>query len=165
MHSSSELIHDTSPPRAVPTEEPGIRAGWAWSLPRGPACARHARTLLADALAELGVPRDPIADAKLMVSELATNAYQHAADYGPHELWLAVDDDARPPAEVRCAVFDAFVDARLPGYSWTSGDCGRGLSIVAEMSQGRWGLLHTLSRLGTPVPGKAVWFVVPTRVA
>ncbi|WP_285495503.1 ATP-binding protein [Actinomadura sp. NBRC 104425] len=165
MHRTTELIHDISPPCAVPGGEPGIREGWAWSLPRGPACARHARALLAETLADLGVPRDPIADAKLMVSELATNAYQHAADYGPHELWLAVDGDAQPPAEIRCAVFDAYADARLPGYSWTSGDCGRGLSIVAQMSQGRWGLVHTLSRLGTPVPGKAVWFAVRTRAA
>ncbi|MFC7729567.1 hypothetical protein [Actinomadura keratinilytica] len=62
-------------------------------------------------------------------------------------------------------MFDAYADARLPGYSWTSGDCGRGLSIVAQMSQGRWGLVHTLSRLGPPVPGKAVWFAVRTRLA
>ncbi|GLW65468.1 hypothetical protein Arub01_37120 [Actinomadura rubrobrunea] len=161
MHTSSELIHDAAPPGAAPVGGPDVRSGWAWTLPRGPECARRARTLLADALAALAVPPDAIADARVMVSELATNAYQHAADHGPHELWLSADEGgARPPAEVRCAVFDAFGDATLPGYSWTSGDCGRGLSIVAELSRGRWGLLRTFSRLDTPVPGKAVWFAV-----
>ncbi|MGH8966099.1 MAG: hypothetical protein ACRDXB_12335, partial [Actinomycetes bacterium] len=67
--------------------------------------------------------------------------------------------------EVRCAVFDAFPDAALPGYSWTSGDCGRGLSIVRELSGGRWGMRRTRSRLGPSVRGKAVWFAVPGATA
>ncbi|MFG2090455.1 MULTISPECIES: ATP-binding protein [unclassified Spirillospora] len=179
----------------------GTRPGWVWALPGGPGCAGHARGVLHDALASLGVPRDVIADAQLMVSELATNAHQHAGEHGPHELWLYVaggetgdaeagDGDAgdrgprdRAPGdrgprgkgprdggsgdagEVRCAVFDALADAALPGYSWTSGDCGRGLSIVRELSGERWGMLRTLSRLGPPVRGKAVWFAVPGATA
>ncbi|WP_329521778.1 ATP-binding protein [Spirillospora sp. NBC_01491] len=148
-----------------------------WALPAGPGCAGHARRVLADALAELGVARDTIGDAALMVSELATNAHQHAGGHVPHELWLYQDEpDDRPPGEpgrpaeaggageageIRCAVFDAFADARLPGYSWTSGDCGRGIGIVHELSAGRWGMLRTLSRLGPEVRGKAVWFAIP----
>src|SRR5690606_39875598 len=72
--------------------------GWVWALPGGPGCAGHARSVLRDALAALGVPRDAIADAQLMVSELATNAHQHAGEHGPHELWLYVThpaDEAR----------------------------------------------------------------------
>ncbi|QKG21509.1 ATP-binding protein [Actinomadura verrucosospora] len=153
----------------------GARPGWVWALPGGPGCAGHARRVLRDALATLGVLDEAIGDAQLMVSELATNAHQHAGDHGPHELWLYLGDpsgpDARPAgaqviqagAEVRCAVFDAYLDASLPGYSWTSGDCGRGLSIVRELSRGRWGMLRTLSRLGPGVRGKAVWFAVPVR--
>ncbi|WP_433463288.1 ATP-binding protein [Spirillospora sp. CA-128828] len=133
--------------------------GWVWALPGGPGCAGHARGVLRDALASLGVPPDGIADAQLMVSELATNAHQHAGEHGPHELWLYMGDGTA--GEVRCAVFDALADAGLPGYSWTSGDCGRGLSIVRELSAGRWGMRRTLSRLGPPVRGKAVWFAVP----
>ncbi|NVI87414.1 ATP-binding protein [Actinomadura sp. BRA 177] len=133
--------------------------GWVWALPGGPGCAGHARRVLREALASLGAPPDAIADAQLMVSELATNAYQHAGEHGPHELWLYRGEG--PAREVRCAVFDAFADAALPGYSWTSGDCGRGLSIVRELSGGQWGLRRTLSRLGPPVRGKAVWFVLP----
>ncbi|MFC9970111.1 ATP-binding protein [Spirillospora sp. NPDC127200] len=142
------------------------RPGRVWALPRGPGCASHARRLLAEALAGVGAPAEVVGDARLMVSELATNAYQHAGEHGPHELWMYLGEPidlgaAEPLVEVRCAVFDAHAEARLPGYSWTSGDCGRGLSIVRELSRGRWGTLRTTSRLGPPVPGKAVWFAVP----
>ncbi|WP_372506819.1 ATP-binding protein [Actinomadura madurae] len=133
--------------------------GWVWALPGGPGCAGHARRVLGDALASLGVPGEVIADAQLMVSELATNAHQHAGEHGPHELWLYMGDGTA--GEVRCAVFDGFADAGLPVYSWTSGDCGRGLSIVQELSGGCWGLRRTLSRLGPSVRGKAVWFALP----
>ncbi|TDC62931.1 ATP-binding protein [Actinomadura sp. GC306] len=144
----------------------GPMPGWVWALPGGPGCASHARAVLRDALASLGVPRDVIADAQLMVSELATNAHQHAGEYGPHELWLYVaGGPADEAGEVRCAVFDTHADAALPGYSWTSGDCGRGLSIVRELSGERWGMRRTVSRLGPPVRGKAVWFAVPGATA
>lgn len=157
------------------TAATGARPGWVWALPGGPGCAGHARRVLRDALARLGVPPAAISDAQLMVSELATNAHQHAGDHGPHELWLYLGGadaaDAEPgeaaagSAEVRCAIFDAFAEAALPGYSWTSGDCGRGLSIVRELSCGRWGTRRTRSRLGPSVRGKAVWFAVPGATA
>ncbi|MBE1530319.1 ATP-binding protein [Actinomadura algeriensis] len=150
------------------TDEPdapaGTRPGWVWALPGGPGCAGHARRVLRDALAALDFPRDVIGDAQLMVSELATNAHQHAGDHGPHELWLYFGDDGtggEGTGEVRCAVFDALADAALPGYSWTSGDCGRGLGIVRELAHGRWGMRRTRSRLGPSVRGKAVWFAIP----
>ncbi|GAA4309137.1 hypothetical protein GCM10023178_17780 [Actinomadura luteofluorescens] len=133
--------------------------GWVWALPGGPGGAGYAHRVLCGALASLGVPPDGAADARLMVSELATNAHQHAGEHGPHELWLYMGDGTA--GEVRCAVFDTYAGAGLPVYSWTSGDCGRGLSIVHELSHGRWGLRRTLSRLGPPVRGKAVWFAVP----
>ncbi|QXJ21056.1 ATP-binding protein [Actinomadura graeca] len=139
-----------------------IRPGRVWPLPGGPGCAGYARRALAEALTALRASRDVIADAQLMVSELATNAHQHACDHSPHELWFDPCDDGA--GEARCAVFDAFADAGLPGYSWTSGDCGRGLSIVRELSGGRWGMLRARSRTGAPVHGKAVWFAVPVRV-
>ncbi|XRQ12454.1 ATP-binding protein [Actinomadura welshii] len=163
----------------------GTMPGWVWALPGGPGCAGHARAVLRDALASLGVPRDVIADAQLMVSELVTNAHQHAGEHGPHELWLytagtepgeragrmhgsdvsvsggGMHGAGMQGGEVWCAVFDTLADAVLPGYSWTSGDCGRGLSIVQELSGGRWGTRRTLSRLGPSVRGKAVWFTVP----
>ncbi|MFC4911388.1 ATP-binding protein [Actinomadura gamaensis] len=187
----------------------GARQGRVWALPGGPACPGYARAVLRDALAELGADRTRVSEAQLMVSELATNAFQHAGEHGPHELWLyladrpadgapdrsargATDSSVRgataPPArgaaadpsvrgaaassvrgaaegaacvtEARCAIFDR-LPCDLPGYSWTSGDCGRGLSIVRELSEGRWGMIRTTSRLGPPSQGKAVWFAVP----
>ncbi|RFS83285.1 ATP-binding protein [Actinomadura spongiicola] len=174
----------------------GTRPGWVWALPGGAGCAGHARRVLREALTKLGAPPGAIADAQIMVSELATNAHQHAGDHGPHELWLYIGgaETAEGTAtckgteqeaggdvgdvgggeavggegvgvEVRCAVFDTFADAPLPGYSWTSGDCGRGLSIVRELSGGRWGTRRTRSRLGPSVRGKAVWFAVPGATA
>ncbi|MFI0355057.1 ATP-binding protein [Actinomadura sp. 9N407] len=137
-----------------------VPRGLAWTLPAGPGCASHARRVLAEALAEAGVDRSVIGDAQLMASELATNAHQHARDHGPHELWLYTG----PPGETRCAVFDRHVSARLTGYSWTSGDFGRGLSIVQELSEGRWGMLRALSRRTPRVQGKAVWFTIPGQV-
>jgi hypothetical protein len=145
----------------VPVEGPPP-LGRAWVLPEGPGCAGYARAVLAEALAEAGASRAAVADAKLMVSELATNAHQHAPDRGPHELWLYAGGASG--GELRCAVFDRDAAARLPGYSWTSGDFGRGLSIVRELSEGRWGMLRTVSRCLPGARGKAVWFTVPTAV-
>lgn len=149
------------------------RIGWAWALPAGPGCAREARMVLEQALGALGAPTGLIADAQLMVSELATNAYRHADGNGPYELWLypagsafaepgAVPAQYRPRAgELHCAVFDGLPDVHLPGYSWTSGDFGRGLSIVRELSGGRWGVRRDRSRLDNRRLGKIVWFALP----
>ncbi|WP_395104054.1 ATP-binding protein [Actinomadura sp. SCN-SB] len=162
----------TDPPACVPRScAPPI--GQVWALPPGPGCARYARAILGEALALAGAPRSVICDARLIVSELATNAHQHARDHGPTELWLypeqPLDEAADGPdgtagelvGEARCAVFDRHRGARLPGYSWTSGDYGRGLSIVNELSEGRWGMLRTRSRRFPHGPGKAVWFAIP----
>ncbi|REE95731.1 ATP-binding protein [Thermomonospora umbrina] len=164
---------ETTDQAAAPTDDAAGRRppGWAWELPGGPGGVREARVTLAQALEALGASADLIADARLMVSELATNAFQHAGDRGPYELWLYLHDGADAPdaarkedagaPELRCAIFDRLGDTRLPGYSWTSGDCGRGLSIVRELSGGRWGTSRERSRCGDGAPGKAVWFVLP----
>ncbi|MFC5746959.1 ATP-binding protein [Actinomadura rugatobispora] len=159
--SAAEARVDEVVVPVVPSECPPP-LGRAWALPEGPGCARYARSVLAEALAEAGASRAAIADAKLMASELATNAHQHAADRGPHELWLYAGGASG--GELRCAVFDRDAAARLPGYSWTSGDYGRGLSIVQELSEGRWGMLRTMSRCLPRARGKAVWFTVPAAV-
>ncbi|GAA2438685.1 hypothetical protein GCM10010191_62390 [Actinomadura vinacea] len=146
----------------------GPPLGCVWVLPEGPECAGYARAVLGEALAAAGAPRAAIADARLMASELATNAFQHAPGHGPHELWLYAgapgERTGAVPGQVRCAVFDRQAAGRLPAYSWTSGDHGRGLSIVRELSDGRWGILRTLSRCVPRVRGKAVWFAIPAVV-
>jgi hypothetical protein len=138
--------------------------GWTWSLPLGATCARRARGLLAETLNAFDVPPQTIGDAELMVSELATNAYRHAGHHGPHELWLFPRGDlhraaAEPVAcEIVVAVFDALADLGLLADNFFCGDFGRGLSIVAEISHGRWGAEPAWSRLEPEVPGKVVWF-------
>ncbi|WP_019630241.1 ATP-binding protein [Actinomadura atramentaria] len=157
MKVTAQTTETSGEPGASAAAEPPPPPDWAWTLPDGPECARHARAALDGVLAALGLSAGERGDARLMVSELATNAHQHATAPGPHELWLT----RGPAGELRCAVFDRDTAARLPGYSWTSGDCGRGLSIVRELSDGRWGVASAVARLGEPGPGKAVWFVIP----
>src|ERR1700730_6943495 len=54
-----------------------------WTLPTDATCAKRARDLVDDTLTVLGVDREVIRDAKLMVSELATNSYRHAQEHPP----------------------------------------------------------------------------------
>jgi hypothetical protein len=132
----------------------------AWGLPSDAFCAKQARALVDDLLTGLGASRDTVRDAKLMVSELATNAYQHAAGFIPHELWLDVSD-----TEAIIAIFDAMPLDENIGDVTFSGDHGRGLLIVADLSGGRWGLEQPApSRLHEGVQGKAVWFGCPLRL-
>lgn len=143
-------------------ERPALAAGEAAAagadvqvsaLPGDPSTAGRARATVEATLTELGLDRTAIRDAKLMISELATNAYQHAAGYGPHELWIAVAG-----AEAVFAIFDARPMADFSVDLTFSGDCGRGLAIVAELSEGRWGVEASQSRLRPGTSGKAVWF-------
>jgi hypothetical protein len=127
---------------------------WTWVLPADPTCARAARRYLRQALDDLGVSKDTAADAELMASELATNAHQHASDASPHELWLYCVDEF----EFCCAVFDG-KPAREKELDVDRGDYGRGLSIVAELSKGRWGTSAARGRLDPRLHGKAVWFL------
>ncbi|GAA3229761.1 ATP-binding protein [Actinocorallia longicatena] len=102
------------------------------------------------------MPGDTASDAALMASELATNAHQHAPAHPPHELWLYFVDEY----EFCCAVFDGMA-ARDQELDVDRGDYGRGLSIVAELSKGRWGTSPARARMDPRVRGKAVWFVCP----
>jgi anti-sigma regulatory factor (Ser/Thr protein kinase) len=126
------------------------------ALPGDSSTALRARALVEEALSGLGVECGIVRDAMLMISELATNAFQHASRYGPHELWIAVVGD-----EAVCAVFDRRPMDDFSRDLTFSGDCGRGLAIVAELSEGRWGIERAESRLRHGAVGKAVWFARP----
>jgi hypothetical protein len=143
---------------ALTALEPGVWVGgWTWPLPSGATSARQARALVRDTLTSLALPSETVLDAELMVSELATNAHQHASAYQPHELWLGPAEEQ----QVFCAIFDGLRMNTLTGRATVENcDFGRGLGIVAELSQGRWGMYHTCSRQGPSVQGKAVWFAV-----
>ncbi|HVC13757.1 MAG TPA: ATP-binding protein [Acidimicrobiales bacterium] len=124
------------------------------SLPRGnlfpgePASVAAARRFATEAVA--GVHPDLCDAARLLVSELATNAVRHGRSaYAVHVVPL--------PTGVRVEVSDG-------GADWTTGDGGpaeaggaptdlggRGLKIVEGLAE-TWGVL---AREG---PGKVVWF-------
>lgn len=134
----------------------------AWQLPADSSIAAVARARIADELEALGLPDDIVEAAVLMVSELATNAYQHAVS-GSAELWLCPRLTGTGNAELVIAVFDRRPD-RLPKLEdhGALAEHGRGLTLIDQMSGGRWGYHRTCSRLGeTPVEGKAIWFAVP----
>jgi hypothetical protein len=136
--------------------------GWTWSLPGDATCPRRARALVVHTLTPLAVPTETVRDVELMVSELATNAHQHADGHQPFELWLAPTDGR----ELVCAVFDTLRMPALPGEAGLENcDFGRGLAIVAELSNGRWGMYSTWSRRHPRVAGKAVWFGCPVTLA
>jgi anti-sigma regulatory factor (Ser/Thr protein kinase) len=127
-----------------------------------------ARTGLRCALAELGFACEVISDAVLAVSELVTNAIRYAA--GPYEMRL------RPIAtEVICELVDhdpwipeipSFLDEApyapseenrgggLDALCALLSECGRGLYIVHELTNGAWGFYNQGST-------KIAWYALP----
>jgi hypothetical protein len=160
---------ETTPEIGKPSD---VREGGcsAWQLPPDETCARVARSLLRETLTALSLSADLIHDEATMVSELATNAYEHtmigavlrsdAGRYGVGlpELWLY-----RTADRLVCKVFDTL--RHWNGQSRVEEELsehGRGLGVVHALSYGDWGHHMTRSRLGTwPLPGKAVYFRMP----
>ena len=147
------------------------RACGAWVLPGDPTCAGVARRLFRRVASELALDQGSTDDGVTMVSELAANTL-HASQRQTFpvnpELWLYLRGTGQR-VELVCKVFDT-----LPG--WLRGNVpgrtiyrvpadamsGRGLEVVHELSNGRWGHHLTRSRLsGTGIRGKAVWFSLP----
>lgn len=162
---SDQMITPRSP-RSGSSDASDPRIGRTWTLPLDATCAGVARSVTGDALAASGLPMERIREAELMVSELATNAHEHARGHPPHELWLY----PVRTHELVCAVFDARSGSLPPvtGHPWRCcpadgerADFGRGLTLVDGLSGGRWGVHLTRSRLGGSVPGKVVWFGLP----
>lgn len=134
------------------------------TLAATPNAVAWARRHTVDILQRWRFPDEGIEVARLLVSELATNAIQHAHPAKTHEavahfvdigtivlmLWptnggiiLAVSDpDPRPPA---------------PRTSDASATGGRGLVLIQAMAK-RWGYTPTQTH-----PGKIVWVEVPAR--
>jgi histidine kinase-like protein len=169
----SDALH----PPAVTVSAGGCSAS---PLPIDASCAASARQLFRAAAAGIGLPDEEIYDGVTMASELAANSMHARAAVqfdgvlgcpvaGAPELWLYLRRTAGQQ-ELVCKVFDA-----LPG--WKNGqppdplsarpaeeeeESGRGLCVVHELSQGRWGHHLTRARLGGwKVSGKAVWFAQP----
>jgi hypothetical protein len=147
------------------------RACGAWVLPGDPTCAGIARRLFRRVASELALDRETSDDGVTMVSELAANTL-HANQCQPlpanSELWLYLRG-AGQRAELVCKVFDTLpgwvhdnVPARTVCRAPADAMSGRGLEVVHELANGRWGHHLTRSRLtGTGTRGKAVWFALP----
>jgi hypothetical protein len=119
---------------------------------------RRARQLVAEVMAR-EVAAD-IADVQLAVSELVSNALQHAP--GPHELRMVFKR-----AIVKVAVLDGGTDhtelaEKLRGAAArqsASDESGRGLQIVTGLFPGAWGTGPAMTCTGH-TPAKEVWIEV-----
>jgi len=147
----------------------------AWPLPGDPTCAGVARRLFRRAAAGLVLEPALVDDGVTMVSELAANTLHVQRDHHAQprhratpELWFYLRGRGQR-RELVCKVFDTFpgwlrgnVPGRGNGRAPADALSGRGLEVVHELSQGRWGHHPTRSRLaGWEVRGKAVWFSIP----
>ncbi len=145
----------TTPPSIKPPPLGGASVRLA--LPGDPVSVGAARRTLEDFVGRR-LSEAQLQDARLMLSELASNAVRHAA---PGPYFIAVDLDAR---RLHVSVDDAgegFIATRNPAGSVNvNGNCvdgelgegGRGLAIVDKLAA-RWGV-ERLSADG----GSRVWF-------
>ncbi|WP_329242985.1 ATP-binding protein [Actinoallomurus sp. NBC_01490] len=113
---------------------------------------RHARRWLHDVVtadhAEIGD------DVVLLGCELATNAIRYSDSVKLTIIVLAVDD------AIRVEVIDAGSDVHIPRIMdpGLNMERGRGLQMVNEITQGRWGT-HADEN------GRVVWFERPFKIA
>ena len=137
----------------------------AWQLPFDPRSAALARSYFTAVATALALPRSLIDDGAVAVSELATNAYQHAGGIDsyepviPPELWIY--SRSHPQPQLVVTVFDARRDRppQLRPVDPLDGH-GRGLGIVCALSADA-GSHPSRSRVGAwTVAGKAVWFAL-----
>jgi anti-sigma regulatory factor (Ser/Thr protein kinase) len=117
-------------------------------LARTPASVRRAREHTVRVLRDWGAHDDTVDNARLVVSELATNALHHAGSRvgGSFTVGLEALGDV-----VEISVWDPDPTPPVEGVPEPTGTCGRGLLIVA-LSSLRWG--HRTPSSG---PGKVVW--------
>ena len=142
-----------------------------------PSCAGEGRRVFRETASGLGLPDDLIYDGMTMASELASNTLyaQENVQFegtvpapvaGGPELWLYLRC-AAGRWELVCKAFDSLAGWKCgsppaPGGAGPEAVDGRGLQVVAGLSDGHWGYHLSRSRLGQwQVPGKAVWFAQP----
>ncbi|MGM1065220.1 ATP-binding protein [Saccharothrix sp. Mg75] len=114
----------------------------AVTLPASAASSAHARQVVADVATAWELPVDVAEDAALVVTELVSNAVDHAV--GPVDLTLSRTADG-----LRVEVGDRSPDQPTPRPVRVDSSRGRGLIIVAALSVA-WGTEPTAT-------GKVVW--------
>lgn len=129
---------------ARPPEEPPAPEV-SWPLPPEPSSVPRARRLVRARLAEWGLEEQSEV-AELLVSELVTNALDHAR--GTIRLTLCCQDGL-----LRCEVEDAHPAAPRMRRARDDDERGRGLYMLDLLSC-CWGSARTPA-------GKAVWFELP----
>ncbi|MFI7450380.1 ATP-binding protein [Nonomuraea sp. NPDC049714] len=133
---------------------PQNRMHFAWPLDGDAQAVGHARTTIRTVLTQLEMDTELIADAVLMVSELVTNALL----YGDAPYELALSAGLR---EIVCVVVDSGQPLPTPRIPDDDSERGRGLHIVAALSDGFYGY-HPQRYLTCPERmGKATWFALP----
>ena len=130
-----------------------------------PSATRYAVIHATDVLRAWGVPREVAADALLIVDELVTNAVRHA---GPQAAQLQ-PEQGQPKVRgcsltlwthndhLVVSVYDKTDQLPVLQDQSLNAESGRGLQLVAGLSEGNWGC--TVLR---PRPGKLVWARLPT---
>ncbi|MFI6284706.1 ATP-binding protein [Streptomyces sp. NPDC051018] len=141
--------------------------GLLWNQDTGPAgfaaCgldgqlrnAPQARDFVADTLSGWALD-SLVTDAALVVSELVTNAVQHAVDpaapgIGDYPVWLGI---FLHPGDLVCAVTDPSSIPPRPHEAAEDALVGRGLALISALSD-------TWSWELTPPRGKTVWAALP----
>jgi anti-sigma regulatory factor (Ser/Thr protein kinase) len=117
--------------------------------------APQARRFVAETLGGWALP-DLVPDTQLIVSELITNAVQHAldpvpADRGDYPVWLGI---FLHPGDLVCAVTDPSPTPPRPRDASDDAMGGRGLALISALSR-------TWSWQPTPPRGKTVWATLP----
>ncbi|GAA2213126.1 hypothetical protein GCM10009850_085880 [Nonomuraea monospora] len=126
----------------------------AWPLYEDARTVGQVRALVRTELSELSLSSDLVDDAVLMVSELITNAFMYGE--GPYELVLHADE-----RDIMFVVLDSSPILPSPAPHDLGAEHGRGLRIVARLSDGFYGC-HPQRYVTQPdLVGKATWFALP----
>ncbi|MGC4947679.1 ATP-binding protein [Streptomyces sp. DT224] len=112
----------------------GVLPSYTESLPRLPESAQRGRCFVGLVLEVWGM-NDVQDAAELVVSELLTNAVQHA-----RRSAVRLTVTRLGGGRVRVAVVDMSRECPLPRIAGVGEESGRGLAIVDAVSQGRWGV-------------------------
>ncbi|MFI9818609.1 ATP-binding protein [Saccharothrix variisporea] len=119
----------------------------AVTLPATAGASAQARRIVGEAVAAWGVAPDVAEDAALVVTEMVSNAVDHAA--GPVELSVSRTRNGG----VRIEVSDSSPTQPSPRPIEVDSARGRGLIIIAALSR-EWGTTPTAT-------GKTVWAELP----